>query len=243
MAASLTEGDDFDTWISDKFKALNTDEAVFAPYVRSIVEGDESTEEKVDALDGILAELANGNFDVEAFRQEILSRWDLELSRKKSAKANGGSGCFNENGSGTDLESKLQSILKMNDDLSGTKSTTLEQSSEKGTKNLAHAPDSELRAAILSQYKDDSDTDSDEQGTPNVVSKRANKGASGETGLERNTNSERVLNEMKDRRDREKEDAAKKREKDKEDRTKQKQQAQERKDKAKKKATKVERKR
>ncbi|ODN00323.1 Coiled-coil domain-containing protein 43 [Orchesella cincta] len=240
MAASLGEGDDFDTWISDKFKALNTDEAVFAPYVKSIVEGDESLEEKIDALDGILAELADGNFDVEAFRQEILSRWDLEQMRKKSAAVVNGSGCLN---GGTDLESKLQSILKMTDELTGAKSTAADQAIDnKGTKNLAQAPDSELRAAILSQYKDDSDSDSDDQGNGAVPKRSVPSGSGGGAGLERNTNSERVLNEMKDRRDQEKADAATKRQKDKEDRAKQKQQAQDRKDKAKKKATKVERK-
>lgn len=58
------EAENFDTWLSDKFRELNTDEAVFVPYIKSIVEGDETTDEKIDALDGILGELTgvSGNY-------------------------------------------------------------------------------------------------------------------------------------------------------------------------------------
>lgn len=58
MAALESDGGDFDEWISERCRALNTDEAVFGPYIKSIVEGDEELEEKVEALDGILAEIA-----------------------------------------------------------------------------------------------------------------------------------------------------------------------------------------
>lgn len=48
----------FDSWLSTRFQQLNTDEAVFVPYIKSILEGDETLEEKIDALEGILGELA-----------------------------------------------------------------------------------------------------------------------------------------------------------------------------------------
>jgi hypothetical protein len=48
---------DFDTWLSERLLELKTDVSVFAPYIKSIVEGDEDYEDKVDALDGILVEL------------------------------------------------------------------------------------------------------------------------------------------------------------------------------------------
>jgi len=220
---------DFDTWISEKFVALNTDEAVFGPYVKSIVEGDETLEEKIEALDGILSEL--GDLDVEAFRKEILARWDQHLKAMACSSSNGVDG-----GSGEiNLESKLESILRMNDDLKDTQPSS---SQDKGPKG--HTPDRALRAAILNQYQD-SDDDLEAEGAAKSSSGGGG-GAGGFSGLERNTNAERVQSEIKDKREREKADAAEKRAKDKEDRAKQKQQAQDRKDKAKKKATKVERK-
>ena len=51
-------GDEFDPWLCERLRELQTDETVFAPYIRSILEGeDEDEEEKIEALDGLLAEL------------------------------------------------------------------------------------------------------------------------------------------------------------------------------------------
>lgn len=54
MAAAI---DEFSIWLGNKLKALNTDESVFGSYITGILDGDESLEEKVDALEGILAEI------------------------------------------------------------------------------------------------------------------------------------------------------------------------------------------
>lgn len=54
MAAA---GDNFSDWLNDKLQKLNTDETVFGTYITGILEGDESNEEKVEALEGILSEI------------------------------------------------------------------------------------------------------------------------------------------------------------------------------------------
>lgn len=58
MATSGTPAaDEFSTWLDGKLQALNTDESVFGSYILGILDGDESPEEKLDALEGILAEI------------------------------------------------------------------------------------------------------------------------------------------------------------------------------------------
>lgn len=47
----------FDSWLNVKLKSLNTDENVFGFYIKGILEGEESEDEKVEALEGILAEI------------------------------------------------------------------------------------------------------------------------------------------------------------------------------------------
>lgn len=48
---------DFDAWLKDTLIALNTDDEVFSPYIKGILEGEENKEEKVEALQGILTEI------------------------------------------------------------------------------------------------------------------------------------------------------------------------------------------
>lgn len=45
----------FDCWLNSKLQALNTDEGVFGSYIKGILEGDETEDEKTEALEGILA--------------------------------------------------------------------------------------------------------------------------------------------------------------------------------------------
>lgn len=47
--------DAFDKWLTNKLKQLNTDESVFGSYISGILEGDETTDEKREALEGILS--------------------------------------------------------------------------------------------------------------------------------------------------------------------------------------------
>lgn len=50
--------DDFDKWLSVKLNSLNTDESVFGEYIKGILQGDESQDEKIEALEGIFAEIS-----------------------------------------------------------------------------------------------------------------------------------------------------------------------------------------
>lgn len=54
MATSVQ---DFPNWLSGKLKELNTDETVFGLYIQGILDSDESHEEKIEALQGILSEI------------------------------------------------------------------------------------------------------------------------------------------------------------------------------------------
>nr|CAD7438196.1 unnamed protein product [Timema bartmani] len=54
MAAGV---DNFDSWLSFKLRALNTDENVFGSYIKGILEGEETLEDKTEALEGILSEM------------------------------------------------------------------------------------------------------------------------------------------------------------------------------------------
>ena len=59
MAVStLPEAPDFDTWLTFKLKSLDTDETVFGSYIKGILEGEESQDEKIEAIEGLLAEIA-----------------------------------------------------------------------------------------------------------------------------------------------------------------------------------------
>lgn len=50
-------GDEFDTWLNTKLQSLNTDESVFSSYIKGILEGDETEDEKNESLEGILSEI------------------------------------------------------------------------------------------------------------------------------------------------------------------------------------------
>lgn len=45
----------FDAWLNRKLRELNTDERVFGTYIKGILEGDESEDEKIEELKTTLA--------------------------------------------------------------------------------------------------------------------------------------------------------------------------------------------
>lgn len=47
--------EEFSQWLNGKLCELNTDESVFGSYINGILEGDETIEEKREALEGILS--------------------------------------------------------------------------------------------------------------------------------------------------------------------------------------------
>nr|CAI5852785.1 unnamed protein product [Callosobruchus analis] len=54
MATAL---EDFPNWLNKRLKELNTDEAVFGTYILGILDSDETSEEKIEALQGMLSEI------------------------------------------------------------------------------------------------------------------------------------------------------------------------------------------
>ena len=60
--------DSFDSWLGVRLKELEADE-VFGPYIRTILEGDESPEDKSDSLEDMLAGL--GLEDVQDFKGQV----------------------------------------------------------------------------------------------------------------------------------------------------------------------------
>ncbi|XP_032685374.1 coiled-coil domain-containing protein 43 [Odontomachus brunneus] len=75
----------FDAWLSEKLQALNTDESVFGTYIKGILEGDESEDEKTEALESILAGITEDNISKHV--AEILSAWAEWLPSEDVAAA------------------------------------------------------------------------------------------------------------------------------------------------------------
>ncbi|KAJ1521387.1 hypothetical protein ONE63_003062 [Megalurothrips usitatus] len=64
---------EFDAWLGGKLRDLNTDDGVFGSYIKGIVTGDESNDEKLEALEGIIAEITEN--DISGLCREILEKW------------------------------------------------------------------------------------------------------------------------------------------------------------------------
>lgn len=46
---------EFKKWLNQKLRELDTDESVFGSYIMGILEGEETSDEKREALEGILS--------------------------------------------------------------------------------------------------------------------------------------------------------------------------------------------
>lgn len=60
MADSTSE---FDSWLNVKLNALNIDEGIYGSYIKGILEGDDSVEDKTEAIEGILSEITVSKAD------------------------------------------------------------------------------------------------------------------------------------------------------------------------------------
>ncbi|KDR18361.1 coiled-coil domain-containing protein 43 [Zootermopsis nevadensis] len=196
-------GDDFESWLSLKLRALNTDEGVFGSYIRGILEGEETLEDKTEALEGILSEITED--DIPTHCREILVKW-------KSVSQTTDVVTVNNADSGEDMDVKLVRLLE-----SQPRPTTVQRTYTEEERKI--------REAILAQYSQMSDQDDDDEADHPIEGK--------ENGLVKNTNSAVVQQAEKEKREKAKLESQKKKEKDKEDREKQKQQQQERKEKRK----------
>ena len=85
MAAMAVEPGEkeFDVWLGDKLRELNTDEGVFGSYIKGILNEDESYDEKAEALEGIISEITENNISEHC--KEILEKWQ-QLTKTQSLK-------------------------------------------------------------------------------------------------------------------------------------------------------------
>lgn len=133
---------DFDEWLRDTLVALDTDDEVFSPYIKGILEGEENAEEKLDALQGILSEITENGID--DLCQDILKKWKL-------SEANGPT---QEPSTQVAADERLARIMG-------------EQAQMVVTTRVRTQEEQNLKSAILAQYAQVSDgevTDSDGEG-------------------------------------------------------------------------------
>ncbi|XP_012218667.1 coiled-coil domain-containing protein 43 [Linepithema humile] len=193
----------FDAWLSEKLQALNTDESVFATYIKGILEGDESEDEKTEALESILAGVTEDNISKHV--AEILSAWAEWLPAEDIAAAPPPT---------EDVDVRLARMLES-------------QSLPTMIQRNYTAEERRIREAILAQYSQMSDEENSEgDGEEDGAS-------GGDCGIEKNLNAATIVQQEREKREKAKLESQKKKEKDKEDREKQKQLKEEKKEKRK----------
>ncbi|XP_043474888.1 coiled-coil domain-containing protein 43 [Leptopilina heterotoma] len=193
----------FDSWLSEKLQALNTDEGVFGSYIKGILEGDETEDEKTEALEGILAGITEENIGNHV--AEILKAWSQWLPTEDVNSASGPS---------EDVDVRLARLLES-------------QSLPTTTQRSYTDEERRIREAILAQYSEMPDQ---EESDCEDVEEAA---ACTESKIEKNTNAASIVQLEREKRERAKLESQKKKEKDKEDREKQKQMKEEKKEKRK----------
>ncbi|CAK9805300.1 Coiled-coil domain-containing protein 43 [Anthophora plagiata] len=193
----------FDSWLSKKLQALNTDEGVFGSYIKGILEGDETEDEKTEALESILAGITDDNISKHV--TEILKAWTewLPVQDVPTGKV-----------PVEDVDVRLARMLE-----SQSLPTTTQKSYTEEEKKI--------RDVILAQYSQMSDEENSEgDGEEDGASGR-------DCGIEKNTNAAVIIQQEREKRGKAKLESQKKKEKDKEDREKQKQLKEEKKEKRK----------
>ena len=114
----------FEAWLNTKLQELKTDETVFGPYIISILEGDEETEEeKREGLTGILSDCLDNEDDIEKALNDILTRWK-SLSDQNNDSANK----LNEDVQKLDITEKMRAITQ--EKIANTKVKKFEKSEE-----------------------------------------------------------------------------------------------------------------
>ncbi|XP_058809139.1 coiled-coil domain-containing protein 43 [Phymastichus coffea] len=193
----------FDSWLSSKLQELKTDESVFGAYIKGILEGYETEDEKTEALEGILAGITED--DIEKHVNEILEAW---------AKWNQTIDGPGDSAPKEDVDVRLVRMLE---------SQNLPTTSHKSNHT---EEEKRIKEAILAQYSQMSDEEEskgegDDDGTA-VCGGGGGGSSAGDCGIEKNTNVTNIIQAEREKRERAKQESQKKKEKDKEDREKQK---------------------
>ncbi|KAK3852068.1 hypothetical protein Pcinc_041329 [Petrolisthes cinctipes] len=231
-------GDKFDSWLRKQLIDLSTDDDVFTPYIKGILEGDDNNDDKKEALQAILVEIMDNG--IEDLCSNILHHWSLrELSTKKENTQYK-----------VAVEDKLVEIMEKQQQQKQQQKQQQQPTKQQQQQQQQQANDRQiLKNAILAQYGQVSDgdvTDSDDEGGAigggGGGGSGGGGGGGGGLGL-RNTNAEDVARAEREKRERDKEESQRKKDKDKEDRAKQKSRDEDRKEKEKKRTQKGERRR
>ncbi|EDW88619.1 coiled-coil domain-containing protein 43 [Drosophila yakuba] len=200
----MSATDEFQSWLNEQLRKLNTDENVFGSYIVGILEGDETREEKIEALEGILSETGSANID--ELVATILQKW---LQSHPSADDPP------KKGLDIDVNAQLAKLLEQQKlQLAVNKEREYTEEERR------------IKQQILAQYSQTAVTNEDDED-----SEEESDDDSGT--LTRNTNKSDVQALAKEKREQARLDSAAKKQKDKEDREKQKQLREEKKEKRK----------
>ncbi|XP_071584637.1 coiled-coil domain-containing protein 43 [Heliangelus exortis] len=204
----------FGAWLEGRLEVLGLDRAVYGAYIEGLLREEESDEERLEALRGVLGACLEEDLINDVCR-EVVEKWaESQVVDTKEKK-----------------EDEIQAITSM-----------MEKQARIVVKPKEVSQEEKLRkAALLAQYANVTDEEDGEDEQDGSVGAAVNIGS--EKSLFRNTNVEDVLNARKLERELLRDEFQKKREQDKLQREKDKLAKQERKEKEKKRTQKGERKR
>nr|XP_025963689.1 coiled-coil domain-containing protein 43 [Dromaius novaehollandiae] len=213
-APSAAEAGGFAAWLAGRLEALGLDRAVYSAYIQGLLREEESDEERLEALRGVLAACLEEDLLNDVCR-EVVEKWsETQIVDAKEKK-----------------EDEIQAIASMMEKQAKIVVKPKEVSQE----------EKQRKAALLAQYANVTDEEDGEDEQDGSAATAVNIGS--EKSLFRNTNVEDVLNARKLERELLRDEFQKKKEQDKLQREKDKLAKQERKEKEKKRTQKGERKR
>ncbi|KAM9520971.1 coiled-coil domain-containing protein 43 [Guaruba guarouba] len=204
----------FAAWLAARLEALGLDRAVYGAYIQGLLREEESDEERLEALRGVLAACLEEDLLHDVCR-EVVKKWSesqiVDATEKKA--------------------DEIQAIASMMEKQAKIVVKPKEVSQE----------EKQRKAALLAQYANVTDEEDGEDEQDGSTATAVNMGS--EKSLFRNTNVEDVVNARKLERELLRDEFQKKKEQDKVQREKDKLAKQERKEKEKKRTQKGERKR
>uniref|UniRef100_A0A8C9L3T6 Coiled-coil domain-containing protein 43 n=2 Tax=Phasianidae TaxID=9005 RepID=A0A8C9L3T6_PAVCR len=204
----------FGAWLAARLEALGLDRAVYGAYIAGLLREEESEEERLEALRGVLAACLEEDLLNDVCR-EVVEKWsESQIVDAKEKK-----------------EDEVQAIASMMEKQARIIVKPKEISQE----------EKQRKAALLAQYANVTDEEDGDDEQDSSTATAVNIGS--EKSLFRNTNVEDVLNARKLERELLRDEFQKKKEQDKLQREKDKLAKQERKEKEKKRTQKGERKR
>ncbi|MFT7819359.1 coiled-coil domain-containing protein 43-like [Arapaima gigas] len=216
MAAPAEVAGEFESWLKGRLDSLEVDRDVYGDYILGVLQEEESDDEKMDALRGILSAFLDED-SLKGVCEEIIGQWAHRLAL-----------CGAKNGQSED---EVQAIANM-----------IEKQAQIVVKQKEVSGEEKRRKeALLSQYANI--TDEEEYPLARISPVARPRLQTILFALFKNTNVEDVLNKKRQQREQARADAQKKKEQDKMQREKDKLAKQERKEKEKKRTQKGERKR